>query len=657
MSVPQFIPATLTQNDKQDDAQVAVFIDFENVAITAEEIYGECKVDVIMDAAQQWGRCIIRRAYSDWTSYSRYQQDLLAHAIELTQMFRYSARHRKNAADIQMVVDALEAAFTHPEIEVFFLVTGDSDFSAVARKLRTYGKVVVGLGLRQSTSEVLVKSCDHFILYDTLIGSETRTAAYRLERSRQLLLDAMRTLLPQVENNEVNASQLKMMMLKLDPPFNESELGYRQFRDFVEAQSDLVTSSVRDKVLWVALKPQVTERPPEDELLEHRVALSTASIRLMDPHTRTDILQDLFALLQEESPGAYTLEEAVLHLKAKYDADNVLRSREEVRAVAKLMKYADVFAPRPQSWQLDPLTLKPNLSVQAFVDRCESAYFVIWIRKHLELRPDALAMLLFGTVDQRARVERLIQLAREACATTPMLESAEAATGARVVPDIPDYKEQSPELSVVMEDLQAVMLKEPPSLARAAELNDMGLRIRMTDFEEARDYFIRAARMVYDLIQARTPGASQMDLEWYLSSYCAASAGAHFFRFEYDQAKTYYLAFFALARETEAVWEKIQRLVEPLLSFYFTVAANENNEMLQFSPGRTHPGRIAVALYTHSNPDVREQWLSQVRDLQRVNPAMLRIVKQHLESFERTAQIPGTRDTRMALERIARGTG
>ena len=656
MSVPQFIPATLTQAAKQEDGQVAVFIDFENVAITAEEIYGECKVDVIMEAAQQWGRCVIRRAYSDWTSYSRYQQDLLAHAIELTQMFRYSPRHRKNAADIQMVVDALEAAFTHPEIEVFFLVTGDSDFSAVARKLRTYGKVVVGLGLRQSTSEVLVKSCDHFILYDTLIGSETRTAAYRLERNRQLLLDAMRTLLPQVADNEVNASQLKVMMLKLDPTFNETDLGYRQFRDFVEAQSDLVQSRVRDKVLWVALKPQVTERPPEDELLEHRVALSTAGIRLMDPHTRTEILQDLYSLLQE-APGAYTLEEAVLHLKAKYDADNVLRSREEVRAVAKLMKYADVFAPRPQSWQLDALTLKPDLSVQGFVDRCESAYFVIWIRKHLELRPDALAMLLFGTVDQRARVERLIQLARAACATAPIPESAEAVTGAAVAPDIPDYAEQSPELSVVMEDLETVTLQEPPSLARAAELNDMGLRIRMTDFEEARGYFIRAARMVYDLIQARTPGASQMDLEWYLSSYCAASAGAHFFRFEYDQARTYYLAFFALARETEAVWEKIQRLVEPLLSFYFTVAANENNEMLQFSPGRTHPGRIAVALYTHSNPAVREQWLTQVRELQRVNPAMLRIVKQHLESFERTAQIPGTRDTRLALERIARGAG
>ncbi len=657
MRVPQFIPGTLAQNARQDDnTQVAVFIDFENIVITAEEIYGECKVDVLMEAAQQWGRCTIRRAYCDWTSYGRYQQDLLAHAIELTQMFRYSPRHRKNAADIQMVVDALEAAFTHPEIAVFFLVTGDSDFSAVARKLRTYGKVVVGLGLRQSTSEVLVKSCDHFILYDTLIGSETRTAAYRLERSRQLLLDALRTLLPQVEDDEVNASQLKVMMLKLDPTFNETELGYRQFRDFVEAQSDLVNSKMHDKVLWVALKPQVTARPPDDELLEHRVALSTAGLRLMDPHTRTDILQDLFALLSESS-GAYTLEETVLHLKAKYDADNVLRSREEVRAVAKLMKYADVFAPRPQSWQLDLLTLKPNLSVQTFVDCCESAYLVIWIRKHLKLRPDALAMLLFGTVDQRARVERLILLAREACATTPMPESADAVPSGIGKPDIPDYPAQTPELSVVMEDLQAVMLKEPPSLARAAELNDMGLRIRMTDFEEARDYFIRAARMVYNLIQSHTPGASQMDLEWYLSSYCAASAGAHFFRFDYDQAKTYYLAFFALARETEAVWEKIQRLVEPLLSFYFTVAANENDEMLQFSPGRTHPGRIAVALYTHSNPAVREQWLAQVRELQRVNPAMLRIVRQHLESFERTAQIPGTRDTRMALERIARGTG
>ena len=632
------------------ESQVAVFIDFENVAITAEEVYGKCDLSVIMAAAEQWGRCTIRRAYCDWTAFGQYQQDLIEHSVELTQLFRYSARHRKNAADIQMVVDALEVAFTHPEIDTFVLVTGDSDFSAVARKLRAYGKQVVGVGLRQSTSEVLVKACDQFVLYDTLVGPETRTATHRLERARLLLLGAMRTLLPQIGGDVVNGSQLKMMMVKMDSTFSETDLGYRQFRDFLEAQSDLVQVIVEDKVLLVSLKPSATLEPAQGQLLEYRVALSAAGLRLMDPHARMGILQDLFTLLVD-APGTYTLDEAVIQLKAKYDADNVLRSREEVQEVAKLMRYTDVFATRPQSWQLDKLTLAPDLPVQSFVDHCESAYIVLLIQKNLEIRPDILALLLFGTTDQRARVGQLMELANKVWSLD--LKAAQKAKAA--VGDWACYLKDIPEMTVVIEDLDAATADEEPSLARAAELSDTGMRARTTDFELARVYFLKAARMMCDLMEIGEPGASLLDLEWYLTSYCAASAGAYFFRFDYDRAQTYYLAFFSLARESEPVWEKVQRLVEPLLSFYFTIAANLHRELLEHPPGRTHPARIAIALHTHANPAVRAQWLAQARALGHTNPGMLRIVIQRLEHLARTAEIPGTRGTCEVLESILAG--
>ncbi len=634
-----------------ESSQVAVFFDFENVAITAEEVYGRFDLGAIMTAAEQWGRCTIRRAYCDWTGFESYQQDLIEHSVELTQLFRYSARHRKNAADIQMVVDALEAAFAHPEIATFVLVTGDSDFSAVARKLRAYGKIVVGMGLRQSTSEVLVKACDHFVLYDTLIEPDTRTAAHRLERARLLLLGAMRTLLPQVETDVVNASQLKVMMLKMDAAFNEAELGYRQFRNFLEAQSDLVDLKMEDKVLWVALKPSAELAPYQDEMLTYRVTFSAAGLRLMDPHTRTGILQDLYHLLRD-APATYTLGRAVLQLKAQYDADNVLRSREEVQDVVRLMKYPDVFRDPPQSWQLDHLTLQPGLTAQDFVDHCECAYLMALIEKNITIQPDLLALLIFGTLDQEARVERLADIAQRTyagkSAGRPVTDCAASDWRA-------DF--QAPLLQEVLRDLDAITLEDAASLARATELNDKGLRIRTTDFEQARLYFLRAARMMCELLAANEPGASRSDLAWYLASYCAASAGAYFFRFDYTRAEMYYLAFFVLAKETEPVWDKVQRLVEPLVSFYFTIAANRHQEMLEHPPGRTHPARIAIALYMHHNLNVRQEWLTLAQEMYATNPAIARMVIQRLEVFENTTQIPGARATREAFQAIAAESG
>ncbi len=629
-----------------EEPQVAIFIDFENVAISAEDLYGKCDLGLIMNVAEQWGRIVIRRAYCDWTGFEQYQQDLIEHAIELTQLFRYSSRQRKNAADIQMVVDALETAFTHPEIENFVLVTGDSDFSAVARKLRAYGKTVVGVGLRQSTSEVLVKACDHFVLYDTLI-EDTRTSVYRLEKARQLLLDVMRVMLPQVEGNAVNGSQLKMMMLKMDPTFSEADLGYPQFRSFVEAQSDLVKVDVRDQILWVSLKSHAALSTTEDELLQYRVSLSSAGLRLLDPHTRADILLDLYTLLSE-SAGVHTFAQAVIHLKAKYDMENVLRSREEVQEVAKLIKYADVLTTRPQSWQLDTLTLKTGLQAQDFIDRSESAYLAVMLQNNLELKPDLLAQLLFGTLDQRARVVRLMTLARQAWAAT-----VESARKAQVpLSEGACYLNDVPQLLPILQALEKVKLEGPLSLERAAQLNQEGLQIRMTDFEKAREYFIQAARMVCDLMRRGVQGANRLELEWYLASYCAASAGLYYFRAEYNQAKNYYLSFFALAKETEPVWEKLQRLVEPLLSFYFIIAAGAYGELLEFRPGRTHPARMAIALYTYPTEAVRAQWLALIEELHAVNPAVLRIVIRRLEILEQTTQVPGTRETRLALEAI-----
>lgn len=638
-------PVIAREADEGTQTQVALFIDFENVAISAEGAFGQCDIRVVVETAEQWGRCVIKRAYGDWTHFNRYSQDLLEHSIETIQMFRYGAQRGKNAADIQMVTDILETIFIHPAIDVFVLATGDSDFSAAARKLREYGKLVIGIGLRQATSEVLVNACDHFVLYDNLIEPVTRTLTYGMERGRQLLLDAMHKLTQHSATGEVLATRLKGTMLEQDPTFSELALGFPQFKSFLESQSDLlemVARGDRGTELAVTLKTSARRESLRDKTLQYRRALNTDGLRLLDPHARTEILKDLFHLLREH-PGQLTLDRAVLQLKAQYDAINILRSRDEVQEAAKLVKRADVLEPRPLSWELDCLTPKSELQPQVFVNRCESAYIASLLQQNLPVDSDLLALLLFGTADQRTRIERLADLARESLPeeARSLQETAEW--------EWPRSLSESPELQVALRDLEECVLDEEPAVDRAAELNSEGLRIRTTDFEQARSYFLSAARMMHDLLRRGEPGASLMDLEWYLGSYCAATAGASFFRYEYSLASQYYLAFFSLARETEPVWDRVRKLVRPMLSFYLTIAASENNELLGVSPGRTHPAQIAVLLSNHLNPKVQERWVELVKSLARVNPTVLRIVVQTLGDLEAGEALPGARETREAL--------
>lgn len=631
------------------EEQVAVYIDFENIAISAEEAYGRCDLGKVLGEAEKYGRCVIKRAYGDWTRFSRYRQELIEHAVDLTQLFRYGSYSKKNSADIVMAVDTLETALTQHQIATFVLVTGDSDFSAVARKLRGYGKRVVGIGLRDATSEVLVRSCDEFMLYDTLVESEETANTFDAEQGRQLLLTAMRQLNPRFENGLIPASNVKYEMLKLYPDFDEATLGYRQFRHFLDAQQDLVKTSVTDAGYMVSLRPALISKSDIDRTLQYRTALNTAGYRLVERHTRQEILRDLYTLLHE-NPNSLTFTDAILELKDQYDASNVLRSREEVQDVVKLLKQAAVLSPQPQSWELDTLTLKPDLSLQEFTLQCESVYITILLQKNIDVRWDVLSVLLYGKTDQQDLVEKLRKRAQ---ANLPETGVPDATANGY---EWPHHLATSEEIQVVFQDLMNWRLDGEPSLEEAVKLNNQGLRIRTADFEQARVYFLRAAKMMYELLQNRQPGASLMDLEWYLASYCAATAGAHFSRHNYARAVLYYQAFFVLVKETEPVWDKVRKLVPPMLSFYFTIAPNEHNDLLKVSPGRTHPARLSVLLHEHNNERVRARWLEMVRDLIRINSPLLRGIIQRLKFLEEEDGMPGARETRETLKKLIHET-
>jgi uncharacterized LabA/DUF88 family protein len=153
------------------DAQVAVFIDYDNIEISVEETFGK-NADVdwnrILQAAAQMGRVVMRRAYADWAEAAAKQRQLLALGVELIHV---SSKRGKNAADIRIVIDALELHYT--EISAFthvLLVSGDGDFTELVHRLRAHGKTVIGMGISGTSAEYLVNACDKFIFYDKWQG-------------------------------------------------------------------------------------------------------------------------------------------------------------------------------------------------------------------------------------------------------------------------------------------------------------------------------------------------------------------------------------------------------------------------------------------------------------------------------------------------------
>lgn len=161
--------------DRMDtEERLAVFLDYENLALGAREHLGGMTFDFkpIADALAVRGRVLVRRAYADWSYFDEDRRALTRHQVELIEMPQRMGASRKNAADIKMVVDAIEMALERDYISTFVMCTGDSDFSPLVHKLRELNKRVIGVGVEQSTSKLLPPACDEFLFYDRLEGVE-----------------------------------------------------------------------------------------------------------------------------------------------------------------------------------------------------------------------------------------------------------------------------------------------------------------------------------------------------------------------------------------------------------------------------------------------------------------------------------------------------
>ncbi len=229
---------------------IAVFIDLENLAIGVSEAkLGEFQIRAVLKRLLDKGNIVVRRAYADWKRWESYRRPLYGAGVELIEL-PGGITSGKNSADIKMVVDVLELSYAKPHIDTFALVTGDSDFYPLVAKLRENDKYTMAMGVKASTSKLLIDTCDEFIFYDDLVresarGKPKRTAQLpaRVQEAFDLLLDAVDAL--QRENKELHSSLVKETIKRKQPQFSEQYHGYRSFNRLLEDAAKRGLISIR----------------------------------------------------------------------------------------------------------------------------------------------------------------------------------------------------------------------------------------------------------------------------------------------------------------------------------------------------------------------------------------------------------------------------
>ncbi|MBC7702085.1 NYN domain-containing protein [Aquabacterium sp.] len=247
----------------QDHISMALFCDFENVALGVRDAqYDKFDIKPVLERLLLKGSIVVKKAYCDWERYKGFKATMHEANFELIEI-PHVRQSGKNSADIRLVVDALDLCYTKSHVNTFVIISGDSDFSPLVSKLRENAKYVIGVGVKQSTSDLLIANCDEFIFYDDLVRESQRQAAHRDKRDNREPQQARRT--PEEENRRreelhahrtkavemaaetyealvtdrdeggrIWASVLKEAIKRRNPGFNENYYGFRTFGNLLE---------------------------------------------------------------------------------------------------------------------------------------------------------------------------------------------------------------------------------------------------------------------------------------------------------------------------------------------------------------------------------------------------------------------------------------
>jgi len=237
------------------EANLAVFCDYENVALGSRDAaHGDFDIGLVLERLLDKGKVVVKKAYSDWARYDSAKRPLHEAAFELIEIPHVSYSG-KNSADIRLVVDALDLCYRKPHIDSFVIISGDSDFSPLVNKLRENAKMVIGVGVKSSSSHLLIDNCDEFIYYDDLVRerqqrskrapapkkapAKKKDADASEERRYEALDLVVRTAeaLLGDRSEPVWGSMIKQTLKRKRPNFLESYHGYRSFNELLEDAS------------------------------------------------------------------------------------------------------------------------------------------------------------------------------------------------------------------------------------------------------------------------------------------------------------------------------------------------------------------------------------------------------------------------------------
>lgn len=267
---------------------LALFVDFDNVALGARDAGVRLDIHVMLQRLLEKGKIIVKRAYADWSHYKEYMSELHGEGIELIEIPR-PAMTGKNSADIRLVVDAMDLCHGKSHLDTFVVVSGDSDFSPLVAKLRENNKAVIGVGVKNSTSRLLVASCDDFIFYDDLIAETTKQSDSLKDvpqEQRKLfdfLLNTSRGLFRE-GRDQLYSSLIKDTMKRKRPDFNEGNYGYSTFGDLLEdAKAHGILEVARDEnaggtwvVTGLGSAARRKRRPPARKKTSNRASTGNA---------------------------------------------------------------------------------------------------------------------------------------------------------------------------------------------------------------------------------------------------------------------------------------------------------------------------------------------------------------------------------------------
>ncbi len=231
-----------------ESRSLAVFCDFENVALGVREAkYAQFDMEKVLERLLLKGSIVVKKAYCDWERYKEFKAAMHGASFELIEI-PHLRQSGKNSADIRMVVDALDLCYTKQHVDTFVIVSGDSDFSPLVSKLRENAKTVIGVGVKNSSSDLLIANCDEFIYYDDLVRQDEQKRRAQKKRREtapeggdkkqeafDLLVETLTALLAERgEGEKVWGSMVKQALKRRKPGFNESYYGFKAFSDLLE---------------------------------------------------------------------------------------------------------------------------------------------------------------------------------------------------------------------------------------------------------------------------------------------------------------------------------------------------------------------------------------------------------------------------------------